>query len=1087
MSANRPSYEELQQRVRELEMRVVELEATTGTADGTLSDQSTMYKTIFHLSPVAIGLTRFDDGTIYQGNDAYFEEIGYSREEAIGRTTVELGFWANPGDRDRIKAILLDKGSYHKMELPFRKKDGTIYHVMQSAELVTIGDRMYIIGVHINITHLKQLETDLLEKTEEMEATIEELNQSNDELNATVEELEATNEALIATQEELRTSHNEISAREERFRFLTERLNDIVFILNTNGEITYSSPNVVSILGYSVDDVSTAPFRDFVHPDDYPIAAESFARHMRGETYVSEFRVRKKSGEYCWVRDSARPIVVNGAIAYIQGTLSDITDRKNAETALMESEFKYRIIFEHSPLGILHFDVDGAITACNDTFVSVIGSSREKLIGLNMLNLPDTRVAAAVREAIAGGRGQFEGEYRSVTADKVTPVRTLFEAIVGPDGAFLGGVGIIEDVSERATALAALRESEERFRSLVEAAPYGIVVHIDGRAVYANTAAITMIGFESLEDIVGGSIIEQVHPDDRAMVVERLQQQLKPGEALPPIEERLITKSGDIIVCEVDSILADYQGRTAVFSFVNNITDRKAIESALMAERERLAVTLRSIGDGVIATDAAGRVTLLNKVAEDFTGWTAAEAMGRHIAEVFVIVNEFSREPAGNPIDRVLASDAIVGLANHTMLLSRDGRERIIADSGAPIRDRSSRIVGAVLVFRDITDKQRMEMELHRNQRLESIGVLAGGIAHDFNNILTAIVGNITLARLHETDRSPSATVLAEAEKAALRAKDLTLQLLTFSKGGHPIKKVVALAGIIRDAASFVLRGSKVRCEFELADDLWAVEADEGQIGQVIQNLVINAMQSMPDGGIVRIVARNESAPSESVTATATGPYVRIDIIDRGGGIPPEVLPRVFDPYFSTKETGSGLGLSVVHSIVTKHDGLVGVTSQIGSGSTFSVRLPACGSDLPVPCADDAPAPVGTGRILIMDDEEPIRTVAQRLLEKLGYEVQIAQNGEEAIELFRAARQSGAPMDLALLDLTVPGGMGGLECLHRLRDIDPDVPAIVSSGYSNDPIMAEHRRHGFDGCIVKPFRMQELSDAIRRLIRPARS
>lgn len=369
------------------------------------------------------------------------------------------------------------------------------------------------------------------------------------------------------------------------------------------------------------------------------------------------------------------------------------------------------------------------------------------------------------------------------------------------------------------------------------------------------------------------------------------------------------------------------------------LTRRIEAEQSLAAEKERLAVTLRSIGDGIITTDMGGKIVLINKIAEKLTGWIQEEAIGRPLREVFHIINEKTRLPCENPVEKVLETGGIVGLANHTALIARDGTERMLADSGAPIRDKEGKIIGVVLVFRDITEQKKMEEELLKASKLDSVGLLAGGIAHDFNNILTAILGNISLAKM-DKNLDEIFERITQAEKACLRVRDLTQQLLTFSKGGAPVKRVASIAELIRDSAIFALRGSNVRCDFSMPADLWPVEVDEGQISQVINNLVINAQQAMPAGGGIQVRCENIRVERGLALPLEKGEYVKISIEDHGVGIPKEYLQKIFDPYFTTKQKGSGLGLTTSYSIIKNHDGIITVESEVGVGTTFGVYLP---------------------------------------------------------------------------------------------------------------------------------------------------
>jgi PAS domain S-box-containing protein len=544
------------------------------------------------------------------------------------------------------------------------------------------------------------------------------------------------------------------------------------------------------------------------------------------------------------------------------------------------------------------------------------------------------------------------------------------------------------------------------------------------------------------------------------------------------------TKDGRAIICDwYNTPLIDATGQiVGVASLVLDVTGRKQAEDALAAEKERLAVTLRSIGDGVIATDTEGRVSIINKHAEDLTGWRQGDALGQPLPTVFSVVHQRTRQTYRNPVSQVLAAGEIVDLPDQSILVSRNGTERMIAASAAPIRDQESKIIGSVLVFRDISDQQAIMEERVRASKLDSLGILAGGIAHDFNNILTAVIGNISFARLFCQPGEKQFERLEEAEKAALRAKDLATQLLTFAKGGAPVRQTASLTELIRDSTSFALRGSNVRCEFQATPDLWPVEVDQGQFSQVIQNLVINSVQAMPNGGVVRVSADNVTLDADSPLALPPGRYCRITVKDHGTGIKPENLGKVFDPYFTTKEKGTGLGLATSYSIVKKHDGIITVDSTLGVGSEFHVYLPASEKQVKPAAPEPAAAVQGQGRILVMDDEELIRELAQTALEFLGYQVDAVPDGEECIKAYVTARDEGKPYAALIMDLTIPGGMGGKEAIQRLLEIDPDVRAIVSSGYSHGPEMANHKQHGFRGMVGKPYKVEELAREITAVI-----
>ncbi len=582
---------------------------------------------------------------------------------------------------------------------------------------------------------------------------------------------------------------------------------------------------------------------------------------------------------------------------------------------------------------------------------------------------------------------------------------------------------------------------------------------------------------------------------DSPVIVENLKEESR--FSVPPLlyEEGIISGISTIIYGKREpfGILGVHSGNQRKFgandvnfvqSVANLISDfirRKESEDALQIERERLDVTLLSIGDGVIATDRRGEVVLVNRVAEELTGWAQTEAVGKPLKDVFHIINEKTRKRCENPADKVLMTGGIVGIANHTMLVSKGGQEYLIEDSGAPIRGQDGRILGVVLVFRDVTAKRRAEEELMRGQKLESLGVLAGGIAHDFNNILTAIMGNVAVAKMYIQGDEEAINRLSEAEESIVRARGLTNQLLTFSQGGSPIKKPSSLGGLIKDAANFVLSGSNVRCIFELPEDLWPVDLDQSQFGQVISNLVINADQSMPGGGEISISGENVEVRKGKLPLPA-GRYVKMTIRDRGMGISGEHLGKVFDPYFSTKQKGSGMGLTTSYSIIKNHDGLMEVESILGEGTAFHIYLPASESEGVVDSYEEKVPLSGEGKILLMDDEDVVREASRGMLETLGYEVEEALEGKEAVDKYTDAIDSGNPFDGVIMDLTIPGGMGGKEAVKAILKVDPEAKVIVSSGYSNDPIMSNFREFGFEGVLVKPYRVGELFRVLSEIL-----
>lgn len=516
---------------------------------------------------------------------------------------------------------------------------------------------------------------------------------------------------------------------------------------------------------------------------------------------------------------------------------------------------------------------------------------------------------------------------------------------------------------------------------------------------------------------------------------------------------------------------------------------RHKMEKQLKESEEWFSTTLKCIGDAVITTDKNGYITFLNPVAEQLTGWKQSEILNKKLTEVFNIINEDTREPiTEDPVSLVLQEGHLETLPNKTVLISRDGTERLIGDSVSPIKDENREIIGVVLIFRDETDKHRLQEEIQKVQKLESIGKLAGGIAHDFNNILTAIVGNISLAKMKVNNDDRIYDLLDAAENAAFQARDLTLQLLTFSKGGNPVKKITSIYELLTKSTKFALRGSNVKFKLDIADELWPVEIDEGQINQVINNVIFNAEQSMPKGGTIKITAVNFPVTNKNTTLPLKNmDYVKIAIKDEGSGIPEKELSKIFDPYYSTNPKGSGLGLTISFSIITKHEGIMTAESKPGEGTTIFIYLPVFTKEI---IEKEIEVPSGkkhkniniNHKILVMDDEQILRDLASKMLTNFGYKVDIASNGSEAIELYVKSIEANEVYDLVIMDLTIPGGMGGKEAISELLAIDPEAKAIVCSGYHNDPIIANYKDYGFADALTKPYKISELDYKIKELL-----
>lgn len=505
------------------------------------------------------------------------------------------------------------------------------------------------------------------------------------------------------------------------------------------------------------------------------------------------------------------------------------------------------------------------------------------------------------------------------------------------------------------------------------------------------------------------------------------------------------------------------------------ITSRKQAEKEILKAKAEWEKSFNAITDIVTLQDPEMNILRVNKATCSFFELQEWEIVGKKCYEIF----RNSTEPCPDCPEVKTLGDR----NSHSQIIVHKNLGKTFQVSTAPIIDVDDNIEYIVHVAKDITIQKNLEQELFQSHKMEAIGVLAGGIAHDFNNILAAILGNINLALYDQDLKDKTRKLLSEAEKASIRAKDLTQQLLTFSKGGDPIKEISSLGNVIKDSANFVLHGDKVICRFDIPEDLWLVDVDKGQMSQVVQNIVINASQAMPEGGTVTINCENVRLGDEPENVSlGKGRFIKISIQDDGIGMSADVVEKVFDPYFSTKPGGSGLGLAITRSIISKHKGHVSVKSSPNVGTTFTLYLPASEKmkELKQELIIGSKAS-SHAKILIMDDEEMVRTVAQAMLVQLGHEVVLAADGDEALNFYQEAINAERLFDLVIMDLTIPGGMGGEETVRKILDIAPDAKVVVSSGYSNDPIMANYKEYGFCSALVKPYQMEELARIISQV------
>jgi len=632
-------------------------------------------------------------------------------------------------------------------------------------------------------------------------------------------------------------------------------------------------------------------------------------------------------------------------------------------------------------------------------------------------------------------------------------------------------------------AQVALNFTRARYFDLYDMAPVGYCTLSDnGLIVEANLTVANLL------EVDRGSMINQpfsryIYPEDQDTYY-RHRQEDHAIDTMHECELRLVRRDGTVFWAHLagSAVLSD--GAPECRLMISDITKRKHTDEALerserhaQKTKKLLKLVLDTIPVRLFWKDCNSVYLGCNTLfAQDAGFLIPEEIIG--LDDTRMAWNEqaalYRRD------DQEVMQSGQPKLHYEEIQTTPDGSQITLLTSKVPLRDEDDRIIGILGSYEDITKRKWTEEELLKAQKLEALGLLAGGIAHDFNNILMVIMGNINFAIMGLSPEEKAYERLRIAENAALKAKDLTRQFLTFSQGGDPVKSLVAAAPLVTSYGAFAMSGANATIGYAIPDDLWYIEADAGQIGQVLTNILLNADQAMPEGGIIKVQCENVVVGAEDSLPLASGKYVKITIQDRGSGIAQENLSRIFDPYFTTKESGRGLGLASAYAIIKKHAGHIAATSAVGAGTTFTLYILAVARPAPLQAETPLP-PVGAKKILLMDDDEVVLEVVKDMLEESGHQVALALDGTEALSRYAAARQTAAPFDLVIMDLTIPGGMGGKETIQKLLELDPQARAIVSSGYSQDPVMADYKRYGFKGVIAKPYRLAELQAQFQRI------
>ncbi len=639
------------------------------------------------------------------------------------------------------------------------------------------------------------------------------------------------------------------------------------------------------------------------------------------------------------------------------------------------------------------------------------------------------------------------------------------------------------------------KESEEKFKVLTEDTKVGIFAYSqEGKFFYANKQMSRLLRY-TRQELLAKDYLDFVYPEDREIVAERARKGLEGRDVINGYEMRVVLKDGSIRWVYLTANRVNIANKAIGVGAIFDIQDKKMLEQQLLSEKELLDVTLGSITDGVIVIDNEGKISLVNNAAERILELNTPLPERTELDTVIpeLKINGTVRNRLFSYIRDITDKDQ-EDRNFQGSIKGHDNSEKILVFSVAPLREVNKAIAGEVLVIRDVTRERARTENQERIDRLEALGLLAGGIAHDFNNLLTGIMGNIDLLSLHlkSSGNEKIRRWLTDARKASERAGGLTGQLLTFSRGGIPVKQAISLAQLVEDTVSFVLSGSAASFDVSYPEDLWMIKADYNQLSQVMQNLALNALQAMGEGGgRIEITLKNKlnyvdyHYPSFTLPS---GSYVEIVFADNGNGIDPDSLSKIFDPYFTTKATGHGLGLATVFSIIRQHEGFVSVESDPGEGTVFRIYLPADREATGEKQYEEIPGRYKLDKkardrkfILLMDDESAVLQVLQDILGEKGFATVTVGEGSAAVAKYKEYYLQGNPFYVSCLDLTVPGGMGGKEAAAEILAFDPGACLVAVSGYSVNASAARYTAYGFSGFLKKPFLIEEVEECLKNL------
>jgi PAS domain S-box-containing protein len=1001
-----------------------------------LQSSEERYRILFMHSPDAFYINDLK-GRLVDGNIAAEKISGYEKRELIGRNMLSLGLLPKkyiPRAAANLLKNMRGIGTGPD-EFELRSKRGDCIDVEIHTHVVTLSGKRMVLGVARDISERKRFQRELDQQREMLQTVI-----------------------------------NAIPV------MLTVHDPDDGFVL-VNREVE-------RVLGWTVHDLRDRdPMRLCFETEKERRAVRAFMNAAHPGEWMDQLMLTREGerAETSWTNvelSDGRRI----------GIGLDISAIRRTERALKESERKYRQLVESLQEGIWAFDADGRTMFVNDSMCAMLGVDKKGVIDTQLTDFMDERGLHAAGDTLEENwsKDRWEMQLELIRGDGA---RVFMRIVAGTmrdeHGKRSGTLASVTDVTEQWIMQRVLEANERKYRTLFETMMQGVVYQNEaGDIIAANRAAQEMLELN----------LDRLHQSK--LVTERWRAVREDGSSFSPDEHpsMIALRTGIKVENEIIGLTAGEgrrrwvlvnaipqfrDGDTRPYQVYSTFTDISALKYAEDSIRvyER---AIESLQDAVTAIDREYRYIFVNNAFLRRYGFRRAHVIGRPVSAV---LGEAAFARTREHIDQCFEGRRIE--FDEERDLPGLGK-RVVQTTYYPIARQQADIFGVTEIVRDITEARRAQDELQKTARLESLGMLAGGIAHDFNNLLGGLYGYIDMAREYGNPGPDARKYLDKAIGSYRRARDLTRQLLTFSKGGAPRIQTVAIASLVKDATALALSGSGIRLRFTAAHDLWPASVDEGQIGQVVNNIVLNSRQAFGDteDAAVTVALSNAVLPEPNDHSIPGGKYVAVSISDNGPGMDPDIVAKIFDPFFSTKSGGSGLGLATSFSIIKRHHGAIEASAQPGNGAAFTIFLPAAVSCRAVVDGVNADDPVsgGNGRILVMDDEESIQEMLTDMLENLGYAITLTSDGREAIEAYRAAQEQKAPFDAVLLDLTVSGGMGGKSAIRELAALDPDVTAIVSSGYSEDPVLASPERFGFKGVVHKPYRLSDLARVLKELL-----